>query len=77
MTLEQLIRQTFVLGDDVAITDDLGPGQVQGWDSLGHVRLLVSLESRFEISVDMDEMVALQTVGDIKNLLRDKEVSEF
>ena len=77
MTLEQLIRQTFVLGDEVTITDDLGPGQVQGWDSLGHVRLLVSLESTYGISVDMDEMVALETVGDIKNLLRKKEVGEF
>ena len=77
MTLEQLIRQTFVLGDEVTITDDLGPGQVQGWDSLGHVRLLVSLESTYGISVDMDEMVELQTVGDIKNLLRKKEVGEF
>lgn len=77
MTLEHLIRRTFVLGDEVAITDDLGPGQLQGWDSLGHVRLLVSLESTYGISVDMDEMVALQTVADIKNLLRKKEVTEF
>lgn len=77
MTLEQLIRQTFVLGDDVTITDDLGPGRLQGWDSLGHVRLLVSLESTYGISVDMDDMVDLQTVGDIKNLLRKKEVGEL
>ena len=77
MTLEQLIRRTFVLGDEVAITDDLGPGQLHGWDSLGHVRLLVSLESTYGISVDTDEMVALQTVADIKNLLRKKEVTEF
>jgi acyl carrier protein len=77
MKLEQLVRQTFLLGDEVQITDDLGPGQVQGWDSLGHVRLLASLESTYEISVDMDDLVALQTVGDIRNLLRDKQVSEF
>ena len=77
MKLEQLVRQTFLLGDDVPITDDLGPGQVQGWDSLGHVRLLTSLESTYAISVDMDDLVALQTVGDIRNLLREKQVNEF
>ncbi len=77
MKLEELVRQTFLLGDEVAITDDLGPGRVQGWDSLGHVRLLVSLESTYGISFDMDELVDLQTVGDIRNLLRQKQVSEF
>jgi acyl carrier protein len=75
--LDKVIRETFVLGDEVPITNDLGPGRVDGWDSLGHVRLLASLESTYGISVSMDEMVDIETVGDIKDLLRRKNVGEF
>ena len=74
MRLDRLIRETFVLGDEVAITDDLGPGSIDGWDSLGHVRLLASLESTYGVSVSIDEMVDIQTVGGIKDLLRRKNV---
>ncbi len=77
MKLETLIRETLLLGDDVEVIGSAGPGQLDGWDSLGHVTLIAALESTYSISIGMDEMMAIESVAHIKDLLGQKGVSEF
>ena len=40
------------------------------WDSLGNIALFRSLEDSFGLAMSMDEMMEIQTVGDIINVLR-------
>lgn len=74
MKLEALIRETLRLSPETSIADTDGPGTVTGWDSLGHVNIISSLEATFQIAISMDEMITLERVADIRKLLSDKGV---
>jgi acyl carrier protein len=58
-----------VLGWDLQIGDDDGPGTVDGWDSLSHVRLIHALETRFAIRLPDEALLGEQTAGSLKQLL--------
>ena len=73
--LEDFIRETFLLGSDIEVLDSLGPGQLDGWDSLGHANLMVAMESAYEISIDLEEALLIETIADIKRMLDEKGVA--
>jgi acyl carrier protein len=75
--LDALIRETLRLPPDAPIDDRLGPGQVEGWDSLGHVNLMLALQASYGITIELDEVMNLETVADIRKLLTAKGVTEF
>ena len=77
MKLDELIKETFWLTAETKIQDDQGPGDLEGWDSLGHVNLINAIESEYSVSLDMDEMIAIEKVSDIRKLLESKGVSGF
>lgn len=76
MTIDEIIRETLMLPADSPISDELGPGQIPQWDSLGHVRLMSAIETAFSITIGMDEMIGIMSVADIRRLLKDKGVIE-
>jgi acetyltransferase-like isoleucine patch superfamily enzyme/acyl carrier protein len=45
---------------------DDGPDTITGWDSLGALRLLLSLESTFHITLDEHDLATNQTVGELE-----------
>lgn len=61
-----------ILGWDLAIGDDDGPGTVEGWDSLSHVRLIHALETRFAIRLPDAALLGEPTAGSLKRLVREQ-----
>ena len=57
------------------ITDDLAMKDVEAWDSLKHMELIVSVENTFGIELSFDEIVAMQTVSEIKRVLKQRGVT--
>ena len=57
------------------ITDDLTMKDVDAWDSLKHMELIVALEQGFEVQLSFDEIVAMQSVSAIKRVLRERGVA--
>jgi acyl carrier protein len=51
------------------LTDALAPQDVSGWDSLGHVRLVTQLQEQFGVEFEVDEIMRMETVGEIKKIL--------
>ncbi|MBZ9608173.1 acyl carrier protein [Clostridium estertheticum] len=51
------------------INDDLGPDEIESWDSLGHVELITSLEEVFDIALDVVDISRMYTIGDIKKIV--------
>ena len=56
------------------ITDSLTMTNTDGWDSLKHMELIVSIEQTFGIELTFEEIVAMQTLKDIKKILREKGI---
>ncbi len=77
MKLEKLLRETLFLPDSIMITDAAGPGQIEGWDSLGHVTLISAIENSFGVSFDMEEIMMIESLTDIKRMLQLKGVTDF
>jgi len=51
------------------VTDSLSPQDVTGWDSLGHVRLVTQLQEQFGVEFDVDEIMRMENVAEIKKIL--------
>lgn len=66
--LTAIIRE--VLDDDtIEVTPGLSAKDVDGWDSLSHIRLLLAIEKEFKIKFSTVEIGRLQTVGDLEVLI--------
>jgi acyl carrier protein len=54
------------------LADGLTARDVDGWDSLSHIDLIVALEGRFKIKLTTGEVSKLGNVGDLVALIRRK-----
>ena len=48
--------------------------EIEGWDSLKHVMLVVGLETSFAVKLSADEIKSMVTVADISRVLKGKGV---
>ena len=56
--------------DSIEITPELSAKDVDGWDSLMHVRLLLTVEKAFKIKFTTSEIGKLKNVGDLVALIQ-------
>lgn len=56
------------------VNDELAMKDLDTWDSLKHMELIVSLEQQLGIQLTFDEIVAMKSVGDIKRVLSKRGV---
>jgi acyl carrier protein len=62
-----------VFDDELLTVDDkTTASDVEGWDSLAHVNLIVAVERAFEVSFTTKEIGGLGNVGDIVGLIETK-----
>jgi acyl carrier protein len=57
------------------LNDDLGPGDIAEWDSLAHQGLILALEEEYNIKLDIDDVLDMETVGDIIEIIEKKLVN--
>jgi acyl carrier protein len=66
--LNEVFRDIFD-DDELTITRQTTAKDVEGWDSLMHVRLLVNVEKAFKIKFSSTEFDALHNVGELVDLI--------
>ena len=66
--LEEIFHDVFE-DDTLVVHRDLTASQVEGWDSLTHVRLLLTAERKFGVRISAAEAGQLKRVGDLIDLL--------
>jgi acyl carrier protein len=64
-----VFRTAMHLDDGFAIADWMSFDDIPGWDSVGHMHLVMELESHFGVSLYMDESVGLDRVAAVRALL--------
>lgn len=77
VTIEQLgeiVRDVFD-DEDVEITGETTARDVEGWDSLNHIRFMVTVEQRFNVRFTSREVESLQNVGDLLRAINSKSPS--
>jgi acyl carrier protein len=58
--------------DSITLTPELSAKDVDGWDSLTHVRLMLTVEKAFKIKFSTSEVGKLQNVGELVALIEAK-----
>ena len=74
-TLQRLVPifQDVLDDDSLAIDATTTAQDVDGWDSLAHIRLVVSIEKAFSLRFSAAEISELQNVGDMVALIVKKQ----
>lgn len=67
----EIMADTFDL-DDLALTPETTAGDVEEWDSLSHVRLIVAIERAFKIKFSNAEIERLRNVGSLVDAIASK-----
>ncbi len=58
--------------DSIEVTPQLSAKDVDGWDSLTHIRLILTVEKAFKVKFSTTEIGKLQNVGDLVALIRSR-----
>ncbi|NNU76524.1 acyl carrier protein [Clostridium estertheticum] len=67
--LNKVLCDTFDIKKIEDINDEMGPDEIEGWDSLGHVELVTNLEEVFDIALNVVDISRMYTIGDIKKIV--------
>ena len=68
----EILRQVFGLEE---VGRDISQKNCDAWDSMGHLNLVVELETAFDVSMEPEEIAAMKSFDDIVSLLKKKMVS--
>ena len=66
--VEEVFQDVFD-SDQLTIGRETTAADVEGWDSLMHVRVVIAIEKAFQVRFTSSEVAALATVGDLVDLL--------
>jgi len=66
--LETIFQNAFGIEQ---LTDDLSIDTVEGWDSMAHVALIMTLQKEFDVSIAPADAIELTDVHSIKEFLRE------
>lgn len=69
--LNRVFREVFD-SDEICVTPEMTANDVEGWDSLSHVNLIVAIESCFKIKFSQKELLTFKNVGDLLASIRSK-----
>lgn len=72
--LKSLMAKLFQC-DQSQLTDDTGPGEVNGWDSLGHVALMSAIQEEFGTHISVEDAIEVESIADIVALLERSAVT--
>lgn len=62
--LTAIFREVFD-DEDIVIGPETTANDIEGWDSLSHVNLIVAVETRFNIRFSKKELLTFRHVGDL------------
>jgi acyl carrier protein len=71
--LKEIMVELFEMKAD-AVTDALTMKDTDVWDSLKHMELIAAIENEFEVELSFDEIVAMRTFKEIKQVLGTKGI---
>ena len=70
--LNNVFRDVFD-DENIIVTKETTADDIEEWDSLEHINLIVAVEEEFEIKFNMKEVTSMKNVGDMVNIIISKE----
>ena len=73
--MNEIFRNVF---DDetIVLKDETNAEDIEDWDSLEQINLIVAIENEFEMMFDMTEVANLSNVGEMVDLIMSKDAEQ-
>lgn len=69
--LQSVFRDVFD-DDEITVNDSTTAKDVDGWDSLEYINLIVAIEKKFSVKFDMKNVVKFKNVGEMVDVIEEK-----
>ncbi|MBR5407714.1 MAG: acyl carrier protein [Lachnospiraceae bacterium] len=69
--VNEIFRDVFD-DDSLVIVDSTNSDDIEDWDSLEHISLIISMEKEFDLKFDIKEVNKLENVGQMVDMIKDK-----
>lgn len=66
--LSNVFRSVFD-DEDITINEETTASDIEDWDSLEHINLLVAVEQEFNIKFNMNEVANMKNVGEMIDII--------
>lgn len=69
--LNEVFRDVFD-DEDIVVTETTTADDIEDWDSLEHINLVVAVERGFDIKFTMGETTTLKNVGEMADIIAER-----
>lgn len=74
-TLNEIFCKNFD-DDSIVLNDETNANDIEDWDSLEQINLVVAIENEFQMMFDINEISQLANVGEMADLILSKDADE-
>jgi acyl carrier protein len=61
---------------NLAITESTMSTDIDGWDSMGHINLILAVESEFRVKFDTREIIEIDSIAELLALLQSRGIDD-
>lgn len=78
MTNEQIyealneVFQDIFDDESITVTEKTSANDIEDWDSLEHINLIVAVEKRFSMKFSMPEVTGMKDVGEMVEIIKER-----
>lgn len=69
--LDEVFQDVFD-DESIHVTMDTTAADIEDWDSLEHINLVVAIENHFGIKFNMNEVTTMKNVGEMVNIILER-----
>lgn len=66
------IFQEYFDDDTITLTEETTADDIEDWDSLEHINLIVTIEGEFGMKFSMGEVTTMKNVGEMVDIILDR-----
>ncbi len=69
--LDEVFQDVFD-DESIHVTESTTANDIEDWDSLEHINLVVAIENRFGMKFNMGEVTTMKNVGEMVNIIMER-----
>ena len=70
--LNEIFEDVLDLDETPELTDATSASDIEEWDSLSHIQLVVAIEKAFNVKITAKDLVTWSNIGEMVDSLQDK-----
>ncbi len=71
--IKKIVSEVFNIEPE-KINNDSSPENIEMWDSLGQLALVLAIEQEYKITLEIQEIFLIMNVGDIYEILKQRGI---